>query len=99
MRNPQFVTDPVVLDAAGQLVGFWTAEHLERGFVVFPYRLERLGIYGSNRPAGEKLTCSVNLQLLGNEGIRSDIEVARGDGTVGMLRPAPAFSPGLDCAE
>jgi acyl transferase domain-containing protein/phosphopantetheinyl transferase len=82
--NPRLVTDPVVLDAAGQLVGFWTAEHLNRGFVVFPYRLERLHIYGPNRPAGEHFTCSVNLQLLGNEGIRSDIEIARADGTVWM---------------
>ena len=82
--NPQLVTDPVMLDAAGQLVGFWTAERLERGFVVFPYRLERLHIYGPNRPAGERFSCGVQLQLLGNEGIRSDIEIARADGAVWM---------------
>jgi phosphopantetheinyl transferase len=82
--NPQFVTDPVVLDAAGQLVGFWAAEHLQRGFVVFPYHLGSLRIYGSNRPAGERLTCSVHLQLKGNEGIRSDIEVVGSDGTIWM---------------
>lgn len=84
VRNPQFVTDPVVLDAAGQLVGFWAAEYLQRGFVVFPYRLEKLRIYGPNRPAGERLTCSVNLQLKGDEGIRSDIEIAGTDGKVWM---------------
>ena len=82
--DPQLVTDPVLLDAAGQLVGFWTAEHMQRGFVVFPYRLEQLHIYGPNRPAGERFTCSVNLQLLGNEGIRSDIEIAGEDGRVWM---------------
>lgn len=73
--NPRFVTDPVVLDAAGQLVGFWTAEYLERGFVVFPYRLETIHIYGPNRPAGERLACRLKLQLLGDEQIRSSLEV------------------------
>ncbi len=82
--NPHFVTDPVVLDAAGQLVGFWTAEHLQRGFVVFPYYLESLRIYGPNRAAGEHFTCSVSLELKGNEGMRSDIEIIGADGSVWM---------------
>jgi acyl transferase domain-containing protein len=82
--NPRFVTDPVALDAAGQLVGFWAAEYLQRGFVVFPYQLARLRIYGPNRAAGVSLTGSVSLQLQGNEGIVSDIEIAGADGTVWM---------------
>ncbi len=85
LSHPQFVTDPVVLDAAGQLVGFWAAEYLQRGFVVFPYRLETLRIYGPNRPAGERLMCRVKLQLLGNERMRSDLEILGGDGNVWML--------------
>ncbi len=84
ISNPHFVTDPVVLDAAGQLVGFWAAEYLPRGFVVFPYHLEELRVYGPNRPVGELLTCRVNLQLRGNAGIRSDIEIAGADGRVWM---------------
>jgi phosphopantetheinyl transferase len=82
--NPQFVIDPVALDAAGQLVGFWAAEYLQRGFVVFPYHLETLRIYGPNRAAGERFTCSVSLQLKGDEGIRSDIEMVGADGAVWM---------------
>ncbi|MBV8728621.1 MAG: polyketide synthase dehydratase domain-containing protein, partial [Acidobacteriia bacterium] len=82
--SPQFVTDPVLLDAAGQLVGFWTAEYLERGFVVFPYHLEKLRIYGPNRPAGESVACTVKLQLKGNEAMRSDIEIVGADGLVWM---------------
>ena len=85
-RTPHrvFVTDPVVLDAAGQLVGFWAAEHLKRGFVVFPYHLKSLDVYGPNRPEGERLTCSVNVELEGNQAIRSNIEIALPDGTVWM---------------
>jgi phosphopantetheinyl transferase len=83
-RHPQFVTDPVLLDAAGQLVGFWAAEYLQRGFVVFPYHLQSLRIYGPNRAPGERFHCRVNLQLQGSEGIRSDIEITGADGTVWM---------------
>ena len=37
--------DPVLLDAAGQLIGFWAADELERGRVVFPFRLAALDVY------------------------------------------------------
>jgi len=84
IKQPHLVTDPVLLDAAGQLVGFWSAEYLERGFVVFPYHLQSLRIYGPNRPPGERLTCSLNLKLTPNETMRSDIEIVRADGAVWM---------------
>ncbi len=73
--TPHFVTDPVVLDAAGQLVGFWAAEHLQRGFVVFPYHLKSLKIYAPNQAVGERVTCRLQLELLGTDRIRSDIDV------------------------
>jgi hypothetical protein len=79
-----FRSIPKVLDAAGQLVGFWTAEYLQHGFVVFPYHLEELLIFGPNCSEGERLTCRVELQLRGSAGIRSDIEVGRAGGAVWM---------------
>jgi acyl transferase domain-containing protein len=82
--SPRFVTDPLVLDAAGQLVGYWTAEHLERGFVVFPYRLEALHIFGSNRPVGERVKCRLRLRLMGTSQIRSDLDLVGTDGKVWM---------------
>jgi len=82
--SPRFVTDPVVLDAAGQLVGFWAAEYLKKGFVVFPYGLDALRIYGPQRPPGEVLTCRVRLKLLGNERIVSQIDVVAPDGSLWM---------------
>jgi acyl transferase domain-containing protein/phosphopantetheinyl transferase len=82
--SPDFVTDPVVLDAAGQLVGYWAAEYLERGFVVFPYRLEALHVYGPNRPVGEKVTCQLRLQLMGANQVRSHLDVLGSDGKIWM---------------
>ena len=58
LPSPHFLTDPVLLDAAGQLVGFWTAEHLETGFHVFPFRVEGLHIYGTNLRQREQAEAS-----------------------------------------
>jgi acyl transferase domain-containing protein/phosphopantetheinyl transferase len=72
---PGFLVDPLILDAAGQLVGFWTTEHLETGFIVFPYRCDELRLYGPPRPAGTKVACRANIQLFGHLQVRSDIDL------------------------
>ncbi len=82
--KPDFVTDPVVLDAAGQLVGYWAAEYLERGFVVFPYRVAALHIYQPKQPTGERVACRLRLQLLGHERIRSELDILAPDGSLWM---------------
>ena len=46
-----------MLDAAGQVIGFWAAEQLESARVVFPFSLAALDVYGPRRPEGEALTC------------------------------------------
>ncbi len=82
--NPRFTLDPVVLDAAGQLVGFWTAERLERGFVVFPYQLDSLRVFGPNRRPGEELSCRVKVERLSDHDMRSNIEIVGADGSLWM---------------
>jgi len=74
--------DPVVLDAAGQLVGCWTAEHLDRAQAVFPNRLARVDVYGAAPPVGTALVAAAAVELLGDERVRSDIEVLHPDGRV-----------------
>ncbi|MEZ4767670.1 MAG: beta-ketoacyl synthase N-terminal-like domain-containing protein [Caldilineales bacterium] len=73
--SPDFIAEPIVLDAAGQLVGFWTLETLEQGFVVFPYHLDALHFYGPPLPAGERVTCQVGTTLLENLQMTSDIDI------------------------
>ena len=53
--EPSFVLDPVALDAAGQVVGFWAAEMLEQARVVFPFRLQALDLYAPAPAPGETL--------------------------------------------
>ena len=38
-------TDPVLIDSAGQLVGFWVADRFDTNFVVFPLGFEELQLY------------------------------------------------------
>jgi hypothetical protein len=75
-----FVTDPVLLDQPGQVVGFWTAEHLATDYVIFPFRLEMLHVYGPKPEAGEYLTCQARIDPVQEQQIRSDLDVVGQDG-------------------
>jgi phosphopantetheinyl transferase len=79
-RQPSLITDPVLLDQPGQVVGFWTAEHLERGFVVFPSHLEALHLYAAPSSAPQRLTCQARIALVGEQQVRSDLDVVDGSG-------------------
>jgi len=60
-RAPDLLTDPVLLDAASQLLCPWAAEHLDAGYVIFPFRLSALEIYGPIPPASERIRCEVEI--------------------------------------
>ena len=72
------------LDAAGQVIGFWTMEHLASGRVIFPFRLDALDVYGPQRPAGEPVTCAASIELIGEQQVRSDIGLIAADGRLWM---------------
>jgi acyl transferase domain-containing protein/phosphopantetheinyl transferase (holo-ACP synthase) len=80
----EFVLDPVTLDAAGQVIGFWTMEHLDTGQIVFPFRLEALDLFRPSAAAGESVTCTAAIDVTGERQIRSDIDVACADGRLWM---------------
>jgi len=74
------VTDFALLDQPGQVVGFWTSQYLERGFVVLPFRMGSLQLYGRPLRAGDQLTCRAHIALVGDRQVRSDLDVVRADG-------------------
>ena len=82
--RPDFVLDPVVLDAAGQVIGFWAAEMLEEARVVFPFRLAALDVYGPTPPEGESLTCNAAIRLEGDQLVSSNIDVLDAGGRCWM---------------
>lgn len=84
LSDPRFITDPVVLDAAGQLVGFWTMEHLKDGFLVFPYRVKALQIYGPQPALRAQVKCQARIRLIGSTQVLSDIDMIGPDGRLWM---------------
>lgn len=78
--NPTFVTDPVILDATGQVVAFWTREVMESGYDIFPYRLKELKIFAPPPEPGTRLSCAVSAQTFGRNQLTSDIDVVNPDG-------------------
>ncbi|MBW1743509.1 MAG: polyketide synthase dehydratase domain-containing protein [Deltaproteobacteria bacterium] len=83
-KNPEFVTDPIALDAAGQIVGFWTMEHLKSGFLVFPFRVKALHIYRPQLPLHQKVKCQARIKLLGTTQVLSNIDLIGEDGHIWM---------------
>ncbi len=75
-----FLSDPVILDAAGQVIAYWTSDHLDRGFHIFPFRLERLDIYGPCMSAPQKAECRAKIRLEGDTQVSSDIDILDGAG-------------------
>ena len=72
--SPSFLTDPVILDAAGQVLAFWVKERL--GAVdVFPYRLEELVLHGPPAAPGVAFECRVRGELVGERQTRCDIDI------------------------
>lgn len=78
--KPAFLTDPVLLDAAGQLVGCWTGERLDTAVHVFPFRVEAVHLFGPNLPSGQLVRCRARVELVGDWQTRSDIDLVGPEG-------------------
>ncbi len=76
-----FLLDPAVLDAMGQVVGYWVGDRFETGLSVFPFRLERLDFFLS-LPAGAEARCRVRVTHADDDWIRSNIDVVAENGAV-----------------
>jgi phosphopantetheinyl transferase (holo-ACP synthase) len=83
--QPGFLTDPVVLDAAGQVVAFWTQEVLQKAGDIFPYRLGALHCYAGLRPQGAMLRCDVTATRVTDKDLSSDIEISDAQGVLYRL--------------
>jgi phosphopantetheine--protein transferase-like protein len=73
--------DPVVLDAMGQVVGYWVGDQYSNGLSVFPVRLSRLDLFRGALHPGESVQCRVRVRFVDSQWIRSDIELVGADET------------------
>lgn len=81
---PRFVTDPVILDAAGQLVAYWSGEHRGTGFNAYPYKVAALDVYGPRLPVSSRATGRAKIELLAENQLRSDIDILGPNGDLLM---------------
>lgn len=82
LRSPAtqtLLTDIPLLDAAGQVLGFWAADWLDRAFIVFPVGFEALELSGPLAPP-QRATCRVRIKRVEPERVRADLEVVDGAG-------------------
>jgi len=65
-------TDPVMLDAVGQLAGYWLSEKYNAGFNCFPYRIERLRLFAAPTVAGSTLAADGVFREQGRDAFEVD---------------------------
>ena len=73
--GPRMWTDPFLLDAGGQLVGYWPNEYVDEGFVVLPVGLSRLTMYRPNLDPGTELDCRVRIKSLTDRQLVADFDI------------------------
>jgi acyl transferase domain-containing protein/phosphopantetheinyl transferase len=78
-RSPLLIA-PILLDAAGQVVGFWNAEHDVLGFSVFPFRVDAVEIYAPPLPPVAAAECRARIREVGERHLRSDLDILGPDG-------------------
>jgi acyl transferase domain-containing protein len=75
---------PLLIDAVSQLVGYWTAETLDRNFVVFPMGFERLQLYApaDAKAAPRRARGRARCESLDDQRVRAELEVVGEDGAL-----------------
>lgn len=80
--HPEFAIDPLLIDAAGQVLGYWNADQLEPAVVVFPVGIREIAIYGPRLDAPETARCTVRVVFCDASRIIADIEIVAADGNL-----------------
>jgi acyl transferase domain-containing protein len=80
-----FLSEPFLVDAAGQVVGFWAADCLDRASVVFPVGFEKMCLYDTALHRRERATCRVQITELLETRLRANLDIVDGTGDV-LLR-------------
>jgi acyl transferase domain-containing protein/phosphopantetheinyl transferase (holo-ACP synthase) len=84
IKNPRLVLDPVLLDAVGQVLGYWAFEKLEEGFNIFPIRIKTLHVYRPNIAKDEYAKCRIQIQRLNSRRILMNADIIDPDGRLWM---------------
>jgi phosphopantetheinyl transferase len=66
-----------LLDAAGQLAGYWCTAHTEKDRLALPYRIDRIRYFGPHPAPGTHFEANVHVQELTEVWARFDVEIFR----------------------
>lgn len=82
--TPQFEFDPALLDAAGQIAGFWLRERYAEVRNCFPFRVRQLRLFGPPPAPGSRLTCRGRIAMQGETQLEASWEILDANGAVHM---------------
>ena len=82
--NPGFHLDFYLLDAAGQLVGYWPSEFYTDGIVSVPVRVAEVQLYRRDLKPGERCSGRAHIRGLTQRGFIADFDVVGPDGQLWM---------------
>ena len=80
--RPEFQFDAALLDAAGQLAGFWISEKFGWKHNVFPFRVGCFRVYASTPPAGTRLTGRATMRMSSESTLEAEVDIILPDGTL-----------------
>jgi acyl transferase domain-containing protein/phosphopantetheinyl transferase len=67
-----------LLDAAGQLFGYWVMRTAEKDKLAMPIKVARMSVYGPEPTTGTHVQCTVNIRALSVRDVRADLELSVG---------------------
>jgi acyl transferase domain-containing protein/phosphopantetheinyl transferase len=78
-RRPELLTDPILLDAVGQLIGLWA---IDNGVYVFPIAIRQAEFYCPTPAVGTRVPVHVEVTQYSSKLLYADVEIQDGAGRV-----------------
>jgi hypothetical protein len=68
-------TRSVLLDTAGQLIGYWNMAHADRDRLALPFRIDSIALFGPEPPVGSRVACHIRILEQTEVWVRADFEL------------------------
>ena len=82
IEKPIFRIDPGLLDAAGQMVGYWLTEQYGSDFNCFPFFVDAFYQYADPLPSGSMVNCQSSIHFTNEREIEANFELRDQSGRV-----------------
>lgn len=77
---PNFAINPGLLDATGQLVGYWLSEQIGSDFNCFPFKIMAFDQYTPWPSPGNRVSCRGNIRFTADQRLESTFDLLGADG-------------------